>query len=383
MLTRKRLFIRLCSFFIFLFAAEFFVRATVPEQNAGAFNAVYRFPPSQEYIYLPELVTHIKHQGKKEPQKKIIVFSGSSPTYGHKIRHPENTYPFSFERTFKQNSRHPQNIRVFNTASDGQLVSDQYYIVRSLIHDADMFYIQINYHTFNPESLRGMPIRHKDMPERLGARVMEKEAGLLNRRSSPVLSLNSSLQNVLKKISRLYRERETLPLLLFGGKPENVIYAKYETWRGEKAPQKNEGILSQTLPFSQLTPQKQLVIVKRYGERCHFRLKRGGSNSELFFLKRMVRLLKKYKKSAVLFMTPLNRGTLDDYDMMDWKEYKNNVKVIREIAENDDMLFLDFNEEHAYPDNLFFDISHMLDAGGKIVGKDLFNDTKSFLEKNL
>ncbi len=98
MITRKRLFIRLCSFFIFLVLAEIAVRVTVPEQNRAAFNAAYRFPPSQEYIYLPELVSHIKSQKKKEPQKKLIVFSGSSPTYGHKIQNPENTYPFPFEK---------------------------------------------------------------------------------------------------------------------------------------------------------------------------------------------------------------------------------------------------------------------------------------------
>lgn len=383
MITRKRLFIRLCSFFTFLLLAEIFVRATVPEQNAGAFNAAYRFPPSQEYIYLPELVSHIKSQKKKEPQKKLIVFSGSSPTYGHKIQNPENTYPFSFEKASKQNSRHPQNIQVFNTASDGQLVSDQYYIVRSLIHDADYFYIQLNYHTFNPQTLREAGIRHKEMPEKLGVKVTEKEAGLLNRRTTPVISLSVPLQNMLKKVSRLYRERETLPFLLFGGKPEDMIYEKYANWRGQKSAQNNEGFLSQALPFSRLSPQKQLVIVKRYSERCHFKLKDAETNSELFFLKRMTRLLKKYKKPAVFFITPLNRDALDAYEMMNWMEYKNNVKSIRGIVENEDILFLDFNEKHAYPENLFFDISHTLDAGGEIVGKDLFSDTKTYLENAL
>ncbi len=383
MITRKRLFIRLCSFFIFLVLAEIAVRVTVPEQNRAAFNAAYRFPPSQEYIYLPELVSHIKSQKKKEPQKKLIVFSGSSPTYGHKIQNPENTYPFPFEKMLKQNLRGQKNIQVFNTASDGQLVSDQYYVVRSLIHKADFFYIQLNYHTFNPETLREVSIRHKEMPEKLGVKVTEKEAGLLNRRTTPVISLNVPLQNMLKKVSRLYRERETLPFLLFGGKPEDMIYEKYANWRGEKPAQNNEGLLSQTLPFSQLSPQKQLVIVKRYSERCHFKLKDAETNSELFFLKRMVRLLKKYKKPAVFFITPLNGDALDAYEMMNWKEYQENMQKISGIITEAELLFLDMNRKHRYSENLFFDISHTLDVGGKIVGKDLFGDTKTYLEKAL
>lgn len=379
-MTRTRLCVRIASFFFFLILAEISARHIVSGFQPQNFNQAYRFPRGEETLYLPKFVEYIRNFKTPFPYGKIIVFSGSSPTYGHKIKHPQNTYPFTFEKTFVDNGA--RNIRVYNTASDGQLVSDQYFIIKSLIDTADIFYIQLNYHTFNPQTLRDTVIRHKEMPEMLGVSVTPSEAAVLNRRPTPPFPVNAWLQRALKKYSVLYGERETLAERLFGGKPEDALYKLYEKIRSIKFRETADALLAEsTRPFSELKPAQQMVIVRRYGERCHFKIGRG--NSEIFFLNEMLALLKKYNKPAVFFITPLNQNALDDYEVMNRKEYKKNVSVISRFVTEKGFLFLDFNAKHHYSEELFFDISHTLDEGGKIVGRDLFNDTKKYLEKNL
>lgn len=379
-MTFRRFLLRFFSFLFFLLLAECAARHSLGGAQKQNFEKFYRFPKGREHLFLPELAEHIKNVKMRAPRDKLIVFSGSSPTYGHKIKYAQNTYPFSFKKAFEDSSA--KNIRVYNTASDGQLLADQYFIVKSLIHSADLFFIQLNYHTFNPQALREVAIRHKDMPEMLGVPVTMSEAAILNRRPTPLLPVNAWLQRALKKYSVLYGERETLAERLFGGKPEDALYKLYEKIRGIKLRETADALLAEsTHPFSELKPAQQMVIVRRYGERCHFKIGRG--NSEIFFLNEMLALLKKYNKPAVFFMTPLNQNALDDYDVMPWKEYKKNVSVISRLATGKDFLFIDFNARHHYAEDLFFDISHTLDKGGQTVGKDLFNDTKKYLEKHL
>lgn len=381
-MTFPRLSIHLFSFLFFIFLAEFSARhflSGAPPQN---FENFYRFPENSEHLFLPELVGHIKNAAAPKQRRSIIIFSGSSPTYGHKIKDARNTYPFAFAKCLtKLKNPHAENTLIYNTASDGQLVSDQYYIIKSLIHAGDFFFIQLNYHTFNPRTLRETVIRHKEMPEMLGVPVTASEAAILNRRPSPFFSLNTHLQYTLKKHSALYREREMFAERLFKGKPEDAIYRLYEKMRGKESTKNDAAITESTLPFSALKPAQQMVIVKRYSERCEFNIEE--SNSEIFFLKEMMALLKKGKKHAVFFITPLNREALDAYEVMDWKKYNKNADFIARLVTQNSFLFLDFNKKHYYSENLFFDISHMLDTGGKIVGKDLFFDTKAELEKTL
>ena len=86
-------------------------------------------------------------------------------------------------------------------------------------------------------------------------------------------------------------------------------------------------------------------------------------------------------KRAVFFMAPLNRQLVDEYQLIDPKQYAANVRVLRGVVAKDGFPFLDYNTGHdVLPSSLFADISHTTDQGGRRVGALLWRDSRAYLE---
>lgn len=371
----KKTILRVFFCFLFLVLFDIYFKNNFPLHKSN-FEENYRLPKNEEYIVLTDYIKHIKNIKFKD-YKTIIVFMGSSPTYGHKIKNSINTYPYSFEKYLWKNNNNSKQIKVYNLASNGRLLSDQYYILKDLIDTADIFFIQLNYHTFNSQA-RTTKIFNAELPDLLGVNVDFAEAEILNRRPTPFYNLNIFLQNFLRRHWYFYANRELIAKKLFGKNPEDYFYDLYQLKRGVEIKDQNDSALDKLFtPFFELSPVKQMIIVKRYSKICKFEITKN--NSEIYFLQKIIVLLKEKNKKAVFFMAPINYEAVETYELFKWSQYNENLKIINDMITKQKFLFLDLTLKHKLSGQYFFDISHTLDSGGKIVGKYLFEDSKYYL----
>jgi hypothetical protein len=283
---------------------------------------------------------------------------------------------------------HAQDFKVYNLASNGQLVSDQYYIAKSLIDDVDAFVIQLNYHTFNKSDDKRPSIRYPDLPKRLGIDISNSEAALLgNGTSGPTGAssslvpdkVNASLSRVLSSASFTFANRDFITEQLFGGPPEQLLENYFNPGRfnpGKTGANSKGGELfgESNKPFSELKPVQQMLIIKTVSDLYDFKI--DTADREVVFLRKLVDLLARHKKKAVFFITPLNVEALDQFGIFNWDAYDSNSRMLKAIVESKKLKFIDANAgTDILPTYEFFDISHTLDKGGVKFGKQLTEET--------
>lgn len=330
-----------------------------------------RLPDNQETGFLQSFIDRLG----TDTHRPRIAFLGSSPSYGVTINDPANTYPATFHAALKK--IRPE-ASVHNLAAKGFLAADLNYILRATLSDSDAYVIQLNYHTFSPKLLAGNPIRHPDLPERLGVGVTSEEARLIGTRPTPVLNWNAQIREQLRKHWWFYRERERLALQVLGQTPERWFYDRFFP---QAQAEDNAEESPDAKPFYELKNARQIYIVKRYAENATYEL--TDDNIEWRYVRQMLKQLKANNKPAVFFIAPINADALRFYKVMDWKQYERNVAKIRQSIEAEGFAFVDINIKQALPEDLFADISHTLDDGGKSFGPLLFSLSRPYLEKSL
>lgn len=363
-LSATRFLRRLGFFLLTLVAVDGSVRMAFPALG-GAMDGPYRLPLDAEMALLPAYVRQIEESSAKE-----VIFVGSSPTYGVNIQDPAHTYPYAFQTAAKKAGI--GGFRVRNVSAKGWLMADQAFVLKRLADDLDLAVIQLNYHTFSPAFLQETKIRHPEMPDKLDVAVDPEEGLLAGIRPTPIWPLNPGIRQGLRQIWRLYRDRDALAVRWWGAPPENALFK-----RTQAAVEDTQ----EKAPFLDLSPARQMVIMRRYAKNVSFSI--TADNSELRFLKRSLALLKAQRKPAMVFMTPLNVQALDDYEAMDWAEYDRNVALIRRVVEEAGGVWLDRNRQAPLDAEHFFDISHTLDTGGQATGTWLFRAARASLEAAL
>ncbi len=341
----------------------------------------YRLPDNQETGFLQSLIDR-QRVDQGQPQ---VTFLGSSPTYGVTIQNPAHTYAASFSAYFKRSR--PQSS-VYNFAAKGFLAADLNSIMRATIAQTDAYVIQLNYHTFSPKLLASTPIRHPDLPERLGTSITLEEAKLIGTRPTPLFNWNAAIRQQLRAHWWFYRERERLALQFLGQSPERWLYDRFFPQAKAEATQTAQTNTDtsveqapETKPFYELKNAQQVSIVKRYAENTTYEL--TDDNIEWRFVKQMLKQLKAQNKPAVFFIAPINADALRFYEVMDWKQYQHNVAKLRQSIEAEGFGFIDINLSQPLPEDLFADISHTLDEGGKTFGPLLYRLSSPYWEKTL
>ncbi len=344
------------------------------ESDSSEFESFYRLPYQREMVALPYFLRYISSQDAEE---KNIIFLGSSPTYGISIQSPQNTYPAALARSLARSQPDLSNIAVYNVSSKGWLLSDIYYVLQRVIDDAEIFFIQLNYHTFSQKILDETVIRHPDLPQALGVPVSLAEAPLLGIQSNPRANFNNSISEWLKKYWFFYREADRIALNLFGDIPDSALYQLYR----DRVFAAEEDLRDRYTAFTDLSPTQQTIIANRYRETSQVDLTSDrDSNTEFLFLQKIIALLQKYDKNAIFFMAPLNVDALEFYDAIDWRQYETNVAAIANVVRSSGFQFIDYNPEPLMPEWFFSDISHTTDEGGEYFGDRLFEDTKEAIE---
>lgn len=360
----RRLALRLAVLVAVLALADAWVaRSVVP--SPSAFSTDYRLPRTLPTAALLDLAGSIEGESRSKTGGPIAIFLGASPTWGERIEDPSATYPAAFRAAAAADAR---PMRVYNLACNGQFVADYLAISRRLSPAADVVFVQLTYHTFNPDARDGRSARYPELPRLLGGGDWLAQHWLL------------------------WRERDSIAACVFGGRPQPAVRSAIlallrppeDDATGGADPA--EAGLDDVDPLDAdpagsdpADPAAHMIAISRYAENATFRV--SADDSEVRALVSLTERLSAEGKKAVFFMAPLNPELVNDYQLIDPETYRANVAVLRGIVESSGFPFLDFNDGTRFvPAAEFADVSHTTDAGGRRVGKLLYDETERYLD---
>jgi hypothetical protein len=312
-----------------------------------------------------------------EESAPVVLFLGASPTWGHRVADPRYTFPYSFTGAAAADG---YAVRAFNLASNGQLLGDQYLIAKRLAPAADIVFVQLTYHTFNPSARDGKVVRSPELPNLLDVSLSPAEIGLLRLDPARVSGPEAAADRFLRRHWLLWRERDALDRDIFGGRPQDVLASAVAGWRGEVVTSDEDPPTDGFADFDSLEPEQQMIVVSQYSENSDFAL--VASDPQVAVLARLAEVLKSQGKRAVFFVSPLNMRLIREYGLIDPVQYASNLAVLERAVAGAGFPFIDLNADpEALPRTAFADISHTTDAGARVVGALLWRETSAYVRE--
>ncbi len=372
-LTWPRLLLRIALCVAFLVAVDGAVARTLTP--ASTYERHYRLPRTLPTASLADFAASIHAATIGGGDKQAVAFLGASPTWGHRIKDPASTFPAAFEAA---GNRAGWLNRTYNLASNGQFLADEYFIAKAIADDVDVVYVQLTYHTFNPKTRGKSVMRYSEIPRLLDVDISPDEATLLGVKPSASGSV-SRVDRVVSKRWLLWRERDALDRRLFGGKPRQVLADRFISSRSVLTSLPADSNPFETLgSLDDMPPTQRMIAISRFAENSSYKL--APNDSEVVFLRKLVKLLEARNKKAVFFMSPLNREVVEDYELVDPKEYSANLAILKRVVSEGGFPLVDPNTgPFKIPSKYFADISHTTDQGGRIFGEQLFRETAQYL----
>jgi hypothetical protein len=373
--TWPRLLLRLALAIALLVAIDAVVAKTLTPR--AAYEHDYRLPLTLPTSQLADFAESIHDAAITRHGGPIVAFVGASPTWGFRIKDPANTFPAAFSAAGRA-AGWPN--RTYNLASDGQFLGDEYLIAKGVSPDADVVFVQLTYHTFNPKAREGRAVRYGEIPQLLGLDITPAEAALLGVKASASGHARSRADEFMSRYWLLWRERDNIDRRLFGGKPQNLLAQRpAETSALTSLPAGGAGD-AQSIAFDKLAPTQRMAAITRYSETSSFVI--APNDTDVHFLALLAEMLHARGKKAVFFLAPLNRSAVEGWGLIDPAQYAANVAVLRSTVASSGagFPFLDYNTGPTrLPPADFADISHTTDAGGKAFGELLYRDTWRYL----
>ena len=384
-ITFWRLLVRLATILAVLFAADVLAARQL---GHGAFNAHYRVPDELSASWLPGYVHYLDREWGRSWNDSAspdirVAFIGSSPTWGYRIKAAENTYPYAFASAAASAG---VPVSAANLASNGQLIGDGYLIAKRIAPQADVVFVQLTYHTFNPAFVPRSPVRFPEIAKLPGLALSRSESNLLRVASTKHAGVGAGVGGAIAARSTLYRERDALVAKLIGETPEQRLFDSWDRRFGKASRDKEGDLATEDLfagaefaAFDQLEPEQQMIVVSQYAANSSFKVDPNGAHMKT--LRALARLLREQKVKAVFYMAPMNRDVIDSYMLIDREQYLANSKAIGNAVRAAGFPYIDYNAADAlvFPPEYFADIDHTTDAGGQAVGKRLFKDTSAYL----
>ena len=374
--TWPRLFLRLALAALALVAVDAAVSRTLTPSEV--YEHHYRLPRVLPTSQLRDFAESIHNASLTRTGGPIVAFAGASPTWGYRITDPADTFPAAFSSAGQAAG---WANRTYNLASNGQFLGDEYFITKGVSGDADVVFVQLTYHTFNPKTRDGHAVRYPEIPVLLHLGITPEEAALLG--VPPSASASAGTQSLAEEFLSqhwlLWRERDTIDRRLFGGKPQDLLSrAPVLASTLTSLPDDATGNVADNVAFEKLDPVKRMLAITRYTQTSSFRI--SPTDSDVRFLRLLAEMLRARGKKAVFFVSPLNRSVIEDYELIDPKQYAANVALLRGIVEASGFPFIDYNTGPTkLPASDFADISHTTDEGGRAFGALLYRDTWRYL----
>jgi hypothetical protein len=361
-------------FLLALAAIDFAVARTLTPD--AVYQQAYRLPRELPTASLADYVESIRASARSADGGPVILFLGASPTWGHRIEDPRDTYPAVYQAAAAADG---WTTRTYNLASNGQFVGDGYLIASALAEESDVVFVQLTYHTFNPAARAGMPVRYPEIPRLLGLDLDEDTAKMMGAEPGDSKKTESRVDAILRERWLLWRERDALTRRLFGGVPRQVLADAVSGAEPSftRLPDDGSEAPSQ-MSLDELPPAQALIALARYAENSAFTI--SPSDTEVVFLGRLARMFEERGTRAVFFMAPLNREAIEYYELIDPKQYESNTALLRGVVEGAGFPFVDPNVgDIVVPGDLFADINHTTGEGGRLFGAHLYESTRAYV----
>lgn len=302
-----------------------------------------------------------------------VAFTGASPTWGDAVPDDHATVPAWFARSAVASGAAPA---VFNLASNGQLLGDQYFIARRVADDVDITFVQLTYHAFNTAWREGKSQRYPEIPRLTGVPITPDVAAVLAEDETVQPDVAGSADRWLRDHWRLYGLRDSIAAAAFGSTPEKRLFDRWQLlvlpdFLGE------EEVIPSGRPFDELDPDVQMTIVDEFVSAGDYDF--DASDSEARMLEQLAADLEADGTVAVFYLSPLNVGLLEQNDVFDRRRYERNVGRMRAIVERHGHRFLDLNEPVPVPTSAFADVNHTTAQGGRIVAQRLWVGSSDLL----
>jgi hypothetical protein len=297
-----------------------------------------------------------------------------------------------------------RSARVFNFGLPGGRPADLYMTVKKL-HEAkavQLVVVNISYPFFSAEMTRSPLLYFKvwapglTAAERAELKVpagfpAEQPAQTVSAEAGAAPGFEKSIQNTISRYWSVYRFRQELNRYLFGGQPtvrgkvyldlalsgrmpvleqpaEPVLEEAAEGPLSEKDKPENKYKVWDSFPWS-VQDKEHLKKVFNITE---------TDNVNFKYYRELCRYLAGSDLTAVVFMSPVNHGLLQQYQLLDYDSYAVNTDSIAQVAGGYGIKFLNYQE--AVPADLFHDSMHMTDEGNAAVAKLLNRDLRPVIE---
>jgi hypothetical protein len=365
-LSLPHLLVRLCVMLAVLTAID--AGVTAYQRSAQRYDADWRLPVTMPMAALPGYVDHIVGL-PRDAARPVVLFLGASPTWGAMNSDSHHAYPAAFGRAARAAG---VDARVYNVGSDGALVGDDYFIADRLAGSADLLVMQLTYHTFNPAGRIAGDPRFPELPRVLGEPVGDKVAATLGIARSRAFNLSGTADRTLARYWTLFREHDALAARLYGRPFREEVFARWQQLT-HTAPKRLQAVAPPqvNVPFDDLEPSLEELIVRRYGEYSRYRI--SPRDPELRMLDLLCADLQRRHTHAALFLSPLDMQVLEGSGTLTRKQYDANAAVIRAVVERHGLTFIDGNQPGlALPSSAFADMTHTTDAGSALFARRLY-----------
>ncbi|NLJ76473.1 MAG: hypothetical protein GX325_04330 [Peptococcaceae bacterium] len=294
-----------------------------------------------------------------------------------------------------------KSARVFNFGLPGGRPADLYMMVKEL-HEAgaaQAMIVNISYPFFSYEMTKTPLLYYKVWSpglSRAGKEELKVPAGFtsdLGAQTSPRGAEDSedtgdNVEEIVSRYWAVYRFRQEINRYLFGGPPavQGKAYLDLAL----------HGIVPDLAPAEEFPEEEPLSEKDKPENRYKVWTSFSWSDQDREHLKNVFnvteednvnfkyyRLLCRYLQEndipALIFMSPVNHSLLQQYGLLDYSSYVHNTSLIRQVAEDNGILFLNYQE--AIPSHLFHDSMHMLDEGNAITAGLLSKDLRPLIER--
>lgn len=329
-----------------------------------------------------------------------IAVVGDSVVQGAGVAGREQTITAHLQDELRGSYLRP--ARVFNFGLPGGRPADLYMTVKKL-HEAgavQMVVVNISYPFFSYEMTKTPLLYFKVWGPGLSEEE-KKELKVPSGLTPPPLTetttaaadvagsdVEKEIQKFISSHWSVYRFRQELNRYLFGGQPSvrgkvyldlalngitpGITQPTEETQQEEPLSDKdrpeNKYKVWYNFPWSS-QDRDHLKNVFNISEKDNVNFK---------YYRELCRYLKENNIPAVIFMSPVNHGLLRQYKLLDYDSYSYNTGIIKQIAEDSGIMFLNYQE--AVSPDLFHDSMHMLDGGNAITAGLLCRDLRPLVE---
>lgn len=329
-----------------------------------------------------------------------IAVVGDSVVQGAGVAGREQTITAHLQDELRGSYLRP--ARVFNFGLPGGRPADLYMTVKKL-HEAgavQMVVVNISYPFFSNEMTKTPLLYFKVWGPGLSEEE-KKELKVPSGLTPPPLTetttaaadvagsdVEKEIQKFISSHWSVYRFRQELNRYLFGGQPSvrgkvyldlalngitpGITQPSEETQQeaplSDKDRPENKYKVWYSFPWS-VQDRDHLKNVFNISEKDNVNFK---------YYRELCRYLKENNIPAVIFMSPVNHGLLRQYKLLDYDSYSYNTGIIKQIAEESGIVFLNYQE--AVSPDLFHDSMHMLDGGNAITAGLLCRDLRPLIE---